>query len=255
MTIQAKTLNITYEDTTRPITFVYNDEYNKIAHNTIVAQTLYTFKDLIPDYQQYADMTISFNIFQHTEGTLILPPLEFKFTIETLGHGIIEITLDNSLCKTQVFVNRIKQAIEKEIGMPIECTEFCNKDGEPITSHYLEYNNYTSTLFAVFTEYKDIVLQEGYDIIEYKSVFKEGRMMKAHLCNKIGNYRIVKFSAEIETIVKRTPKTIVVEYYENTTRRKINQSCIFGEAIILNCYDIVMHDDRIQYGKEYAIAC
>lgn len=255
MTIQAKTLNITYEGTTRPITFVYNDEYNKIAHNTIVAQTLYTFKDLIPDYQQYANMTISFNIFHHTEGTLILPPLEFKFTIETLGHGIIEITLDNSLGKTEVFVNRIKQAIEKEIGMPTECTEFCNKDGEPITSHYLEYNNYTSTLFAVFTEYKDIVLQEGYDIIEYKSVFKEGRMMGMRCMSNIGNYKIVKFTAVMPTIVKRTPKMIVLDNERNTKKKILIDK--MGDYISDNpeVHKIVAWDETIQYGKEYAIAC
>ena len=256
MTIQAKTLNITYEDTTRPITFVEND-VGILCRYQIIALTLYTFKDLIPDYQRYYMMTPSFNIREDKEAQLILPPLQFKLSVETLGHGTLDIVIDNPQCYRGWWGTDIKKEIQKQIGIPTECIQVCNSEGIEV-SHNI-YNEYNSNpLFAIFNDYKDQVLEQGYDIIEFKSVFKEGRMMRVKYLKTIGNYKIVKFTAEMYSITKRTPKMIVLdeEGYRRNSKKKIAISSKYGEYI-RDCFsgELVAWDERIQYGKEYAIAC
>ena len=255
MTIKAYTLNITYEDTTRPITFVEND-VGMLCRYQIVALTLYTFKDLIPDYQRYYMMTLSFNIREDKEAQLILPSLEFKFSVETLGHGTLDIVIDNPQCHRGWWGSDIKKEIQKQIGIPIECIKVCNSEGIEVSHNiYVEYNS--NQLFAIFNDYKDQVLEKGYEIIEYKSVFKEGRMMRVKCIKTIGNYKIVKFTAEMYSIVKRTPKMIVLDndrHNQRNVKKKIAICSKVGEYI-RDCFSgqLVAWDETIQYDKEYAL--
>jgi hypothetical protein len=253
MSIQAYTLNITYKDTTRPITFVENAT-STLSFYQITALTLYTFKDLIPDYQQYSKMGTSFNIKKDTEGTLVLPNKTFRFTIQTLGHGELEIEIDNQYCRSHCYITEIEAEIQKQIGISTECIQLCDIKGQDITKNVsIKYNTNTSTLFAIFNDYKDQVLEQGYDIIDFKSVFKIGRMMRLKSDKQIGNYIIVKFSADINCVTKRTPKMITLDDYRNS-KKKI---CIdkTGEYIVdsFSGY-LVGWDESIQFGKEYAIA-
>lgn len=254
MTIKAYTLNITYGDTTRPITFVETD--NGILDKCqIVALTLYTFKDLIPDYQRYYMMNPPFNIRNDKEAQLILPPLEFKFSVETLGHGTLDIVINNEGCSRGWWGRSILTEIQKQIGIPIECIQVCNSEGIEVShSIYVEYNS--NPLFAIFNDYKDQVLEKGYEIIEYNSVLKEGRLMNAKIVKSIGNYRIVKFTADVFSVDKRTPKTIILDdaFDEEITRKKI-YNYVLGEYVDKYGRYLVAWDERIQYGKEYAIAC
>jgi hypothetical protein len=252
MTIQSNTISITYGDTTRPITFAWNDEFNKQSCNIICATILNTFKDLIPDYQKYQHATMPFNVWKDKEGTLTLPHRTFKFTIQTLGHGELEIEIDNEFCKTFFYTHNIKAEIQKQLGIPIDCIELCDEEGNSIMSYHTYYSNKT-TLFAIFTSYEEEVIKQGYEIIQYKSKFKEGRLMRMRFLDQIGNYEIVRFEAEIKTITKRTPKMITLDD-ETNSKKKISTKNI-GEYFkdFLN-HRLVAWDERIQYGKEYAIA-
>ena len=107
MTIQERTINVTYKDTTRAISFVYNDDYSKLCQFQVSARVLYTFKDLIPDYQKYSEMTMPFDIYKNTEVAFELPALEFNFTIITIGHGTIEVKINNEHCCLMVMVVEI----------------------------------------------------------------------------------------------------------------------------------------------------
>ena len=251
MNITAYTLNITYGDTTRPITYVENCIFNSLHNSSVVGLTLYTFKDLIPDYQRYYNMTIPFNIKKDKEAQLTLPPLEFKFSVETLGHGTLDIVIDNPYSNNSCHVSEIKEEIQKQIGIAIECIQLCDSEGLELSNIQIS----SSTLFAIFNDYKDQVIEQGYDIIEYKSVFKQGRMMRLTYEKKIGNYQIVKFSAYMYTIGKRTPKMIVFDS-ERNTKKKIAICSNIGEYVT-DCYIscLVAWDESITYGKEYAIAC
>ena len=249
MTIQERTIHITYKNTTRPIRFVYNDSYSKIGQYQITAYVLYEFKDLIPDYQKYSEMTMPFNIYKDNEGTFKLPALEVHFTVITIGHGTIEVKIHNPYCNSIIYSGKIKEEMERQIGIPTECIELCKEDGE-------EFNNVASsndkmTLYAVIKSFQDEVLEKGYEILDYKSVLKTGETMRLKVLDVIGNYRIVKFVPELDEIVKRTPKTIVDE---DNVRKRI-QYYSFGEGITDSFSGVLVSKiDNIEFDKAYAIA-
>jgi hypothetical protein len=130
MTIQERTIHITYQNTTRPIRFVYNDSYSKIGQYQITAHVLYEFKDLIPDYQKYSEMKMPFNIYKDNEASFKLPALEIHFTVITIGHGTIEVKIDNTYCNSFIGSGNIKEELERQIGISKECIELCKEDGE-----------------------------------------------------------------------------------------------------------------------------
>ena len=146
MTITAHTINITYNNTTRPITFV-DHEHLRMYDSNITALVLYTFKDLIPDYQLYASMKMPFNIWKDSEVTFTLPVKEFIVNVQTLGHGLLELKIPNCTFESMYRVNKVKSLIEKELGIPSDCINLCNEAGENISENYCDY----SLLYAVFT--------------------------------------------------------------------------------------------------------
>ena len=249
MTIQERTINITYKNTTRPIRFVYNDSYFKISSFQVTTRVLYEFKDLIPDYQKYAEMTMRFDIYKDTEAVLKLPALEFNFTVITIGHGTIEVKIDNSYNNTLITNDKIKDELERQIGIPRECIQLCKEDGEEFFNIGC-YDNDKMTLYAVITSFEDEVLQKGHEILDYKSVFKVGKTMSVIKVGQIGNYSIIKFYEGYDEIVKRTPKTVVTQDDE---RIFIKQSPL-GEYIKSAGRVLVFKPDNIEYGKEYAIS-
>ncbi len=83
-------------------------------------------------------------------------------------------------------------------------------------------------------------------------------MMRMKTISNIGNYKIVTFNAEMYSIVKRTPKMIVldnVRYNQRNVKKKIAISSKVGEYI-RDCFSgqLVAWDETIQYGMEYAIS-
>ena len=250
MTIQERTINVTYKNTTRPISFVYNDSYSKISQFQITARVLYEFKDLIPDYQMYSEMKMSLDIYKDTEASLELPTLQVHFTVITIGHGTIEFKIDNPYCMSVWSVGQIKDELERQIGITKECIELCNEEGEEFINT-LTYDNNKMTLYAVIKSFEDEVLEKGYEILDYKSVFKAGETMRLRVLDVIGNYRIIKFYPELGLISKRTPKTVVDE---NNVRKKIHHY-LFGEGLEDSFRDyIVSKIGNIEYNKLYAIA-
>lgn len=251
MTIQERTIHITYKNTTRPIRFVYNDSYSKISPYQITARVLYEFKDLIPDYQKYSEMKMSFSIYKDTEASLELPALQVHFTVITIGHGTIEVKIHNPYCSTVISIGQIKDELERQIGITKECIELCNEDGEELFN-VISYDNDKMTLYAVIKSFEDEVLEKGYEILDYKSVLKVGKLMTVRNVELIGNYHIVKFYAVYDEIVKRTPKTIV---NQDNDRMYIKQT-YFGEGIDSLGFGafLVFKPDNIEFGKEYAIA-
>ena len=252
MTIQERIINVTYKDTTRPISFVYNDEYSKpvYAHNT--AQVLYTFKDMIPDYQKYSHMKLPFDIYKDTDVSLQLPPLEVIFTIITIGHGTIEIKINNEYTQNYIYYLDVYKELEKQIGIPKACIELCNEEGEKFVSS-MTYFKDKMTLYAVINSFEDKVLEQGYTIIDYKSKFKVGRTMRVIIHHTIGNYHIVKFKPELYIVRRRTEKTI---WNQNNDRKKIQQNFNKLGECIDDCFAgyIVSWENGIEYDKYYAIA-
>ena len=252
MTIQERIINVTYKDTTRPISFVYNDEYSKpvYAHNT--AQVLYIFKDMIPDYQKYSHMKLPFDIYKDTDVSFELPPLEVIFTIITIGHGTIEFKINNENSHNFIYDKDVYKELEKQIGIPKACIELCNEEGEKFVSS-MTYMKDKLTLYAVINSFEDKVLEQGYTIIDYKSKFKVGRTMRVRIHHTIGNYHIVKFKPELYIVRRRTEKTI---WDQNNNQKRIQQNFNrLGECI----YDsfagfIVSWENGIEYDKYYAIA-
>ena len=250
MTIQERTINITYKNTTRPISFVYNDSYSKISQFQITARVLYEFKDLIPDYQMYSEMKMPFDIYKDTEASLELPTLQVHFTVITIGHGTIEFKIDNPYCCEVIGIGQIKDELERQIGITKECIELCNEQGEELVSSMTRGKN-KMTLYAVIKSFEDEVLEKGYEILNYKSVFKVGETMRLRVLEVFGNYRIIKFYPELGLISKRTPKTVVDE---NNVRKKI-QHYSFGEGLEDSFTGtIVSKIGFIEYNKLYAIA-
>ena len=260
MKINAYTLNITYNEATRPITFVENGELDlfKISSCSVTALVLYTFRDLIPDYQDYALMIMPFNIRRDTEGTFTLPVKEFIVNVETLGHGSLELKIPNGSFDTEYRVHELKMEIEKELGIPRDCIDLCNEAGDNIVGYSCDY----SLVYAVFTDYKQQIIDKGYEILEFKSVIKEGRTMvwreareivdgRSKRIDKIGNYRMITFEPCYGVVTKRTPKMVKLRYGDLPRKTKINSNNLIGEYFD---GDVVMYDDKIEYGKTYAIA-
>jgi hypothetical protein len=211
---------------------------------------LYEFKDLIPDYQKYSEMKMSFSIYKDTEATLELPALEVHFTVITIGHGTIEVKIDNPYCSTVISIGQIKDELERQIGIARECIELCNEEGEELFN-VISYDNDKMTLYAVIKSFEEEVLEKGYEILDYKSVLKDGETMRLKVLEVIGNYRIIKFFPELGLISKRTPKTVVDE---NNVRKKI-QYYSYGEGFEDSFRGtIVSKIDNIEYDKLYAIA-
>jgi hypothetical protein len=249
MTIQERIINITYKHTTRPISFVYNDSYSIISPFLITARVLYEFKDLIPDYQKYSEMVMPFSIHKDTEGSFEVPSLKFNFTIITIGHGTVEVELDNEWCYSTFNSVVLKTEIQKQIGINSECIELCNEDGEEINDTRIKYDNNKTTFYATVKSFEDEVLKKGYEILDCKTVLNEGETMRLYVTKVIGNYSIVQLHESPDVIVKRTPKTVV---FEIRGRTKINNFA-FGEGTVFHSGYTVSKIDNIEYEKEYAI--
>jgi hypothetical protein len=250
MTIQERIINVTYKDTTRAISFVYNDKYSKLCSFQVTARVLYIFKDLIPDYQKYSEMIMPFDIYKDTEVSFELPALEFNFTIITIGHGTLEVKINNEYCLKVIGCRDVYIELEKQIGIAKDCIELCNEEGEEFINTMTMGKN-KMTLYAVIKSFENEVLEKGYTIIDYKSEFKVGHTMRVKVYDRIGNYRIVKFSPELYIIRKRTQKTV---WNQNNNQKRIQQSH-FGE-LINDHYSgyIVSWENGIEYNKYYAIA-
>lgn len=252
MSIIAKTINWTYQDTTRPIHFVWNDDYNI---NTIHfwCMILYTFKDLIPNYQEYATYAIMPHIDyeEGTEKTLVLPQLYSNFKVETLGHGTIDIQFKTKHhCESSTMIYDIRAEIQKATGFHPDLQQICNSEGEDIVevlkNGTLENN---STLYVVFNSYEGMALEAGHTLLDYRSKLKIGKLIRMRVLDIIGDYRIVKFSETYDEIEKRTPKFITIDgertKIKNNWVGEFTQDGLGGR--------LVMSDDRIDLSKTYAL--
>lgn len=258
--IQSNTIDITYNGTTRPITFVWSNLVGFNMNETFMALTLYTFRDMIPNYQEYAELEIPFNYKTDKTATLELPVKQYNYTVETLGHGEIKGVYYNLSKRMYCHLGYIKDTIVSELGIRKELIKLIDYDGNEIKER-IRTTNPDIRLMAVFESLETKMEEKGIEKeLDYKSEFKEGATMLAYKAEKkhrLYDLRLIEFRESPYIVEKRTPKFVVLRdtRWNTTYRRKITIGRTFGEYVYLKPYGetIVMKDNNIKLKTPYSV--
>lgn len=254
--IIANTIEFTYKGTTRPITFVKNTNCRFDMEHHNIALILWTFRDMIPDYQDYVDMRFYYNFYHDKQIDLKLPVKQWNYTVETLGHGEITGILPNHLLKTSYYIEDIKEGIAKEVGIRKELIKLLDMDGNEINDRVKSYDP-NIKLFAVFESMENKMEEKGIKQLEYRSTFKNtGNTMtlwKSSGKDRLYDLNLISFKKKSNYIVrKRTPKQVVItNTTDNTTYRKKIKVGPWGEYVRIKDYVVVMDDSSINYDSPY----
>jgi hypothetical protein len=265
-TIMSNTINITYNGTTRPVSYVWNpfiafnhDEMNRHYW----ALTLYSFKDMIPDYQEYLQMSVYIDYRTQRNATFKLPVLNYNYTVETIGHGEVKGVYYNKHYTGYCPIWCILDQIEKELGIKRQLIKLIDHDGNEIKDNIVaEHPNLT--VFAVFDSLESKMEEKGIEKeLNYVSKFRAGDTLivtKANKKDRLFDLKIIQFLESFFVIEKRTPKQVVVRdvISNKTYRKQIKTSRIFGEYVLIDGFAIegfaiVMKESNIKIDTPYSV--
>lgn len=257
--IVANTIDITYEGTTRPITFVWSDLVGFNMNETFMALTLFTFKDMIPNYQDYAELELPFNYKIDKTATLKLPVKHYTYTVETLGHGEIEGAYYNIHNYLYFPTWVILEKIVREIGIKRELIKLIDHDGNEIKDRIVaEHPNLT--VFAVFDSLENKMEEKGIEKLDYVSKFRAGDTMlvfKSDKKDRLYDLTLIQFRYSRYIIEKRTEKFVKIRDTSNNTtfRKKILKGRTFEEYVYLKDRGsiIVMKESNIKFNTPYNV--
>ena len=260
-TIMSNTINITYKGTTRPVTYVWNP---KIVFDILTmdrhywALTLYTFKDIIPDYQEYLKMTPPMDFRTQRKATLKLPVLKYTFNVETLGHGEVKGVYNNKDYREYCPIWCVLDKIEEELGIKKELIKLIDHDGNEIKDDIVaEHPNIT--IMAVFDSLETKMEEKGIEKeLDYTSKFRAGDTMlvyKGDKKDRLFDLKLIQFRRSQFIIEHRTPKQVVVRdvRYNKTYRKKIKNSRTFDEYVVIDRFTIVMKESNVKLNTPYSV--
>lgn len=265
---QVRDLNIAIVINKRPNGEIYSKPTDIFQLNI---ELLNLYKDLIPNHDDYLvynlfkvsrdkyydleDERKGIELFGINELTLDLPNSYVDITVDTIGHGTVKQRFNLSAYEKvirKLSTYKIIENISRELGISDETIELCDLDGNSIERRGYIYYREKNHFVAVFNDYKQKVLEKGYEILDYNNrTLKQGRLMSFHIYDRIGNYRIVKFGESDRFISKRTPQMVEVIHADGSSfgRKKI-KNAVLGEYIH---HDFVNYIEGIEFGKFYAI--
>ena len=262
-TIMSNTINITYKGTTRPVTYVWNPlslfDYKQMDSH-YWALTLYSFKDMIPDYQDYVNMSISIDFRTQRTATLKLPVLKYTYTVETIGHGEVKGVYNNiyyrEYCPTWIILDKLVS----ELGIKKELIKLIDHDGNEIKDG-IEAEHPNLTIFAVFDSLETKMEEKGIEKeLDYVSKFRTGETMlvlKSDKKDRLFDLKIIQFRKSHFIIERRTPKFVTIRdtRHNETFRKKITVGKSFGEYIYLRDrnYTIVMKESNVKLKTPYNV--
>ncbi len=250
--IISNTVNVSYNGTTRPITYVMSPYYFGRCDQSKFATgiTMYAFKDLIPNWQKYGNYFLQFQPLTADKGELILPPLEFTFQVETMADGILEIKVNNDKLITLIYTTNIYDEISKQTGFKSYHIDLCDADGNPIERNScMEYDKNKTTLFALFKK------SESIDI---PNKLTPGPLAEFTIDEHYDRDTTITFYRNVFNIVKRTPKTVIIEHVMGGNvvdkfQKKIHIG-LAGEYIKLGKWRDAMNlKEGLEWNKEYVL--
>lgn len=260
-TIMSNTINITYNGTTRPVTYVWNPNvyFHEEMDRHYWALTLYSFKDMIPDYQEYLQMSVYIDYRTQRNATFKLPVLNYNYTVETIGHGEVKGVYYNKHYTGYCPISCILDQIEKELGIKRQLIKLIDHDGNEINKHIVA-DHPNLTIFAVFDSLETKMEEKGIEKeLNYVSKFREGETLYAYKCankDRLFDLFLVEFRQSPYVIEKRTPKFIKIRDTRTdiTFRKKITKGKTFEEYVYLGSKDLlVMKESNIKLNTLYNV--
>lgn len=246
--INTNIVNVSYNGITRPITYVWNPyltpyrDYKPMATGI----TLYAFKDLIPDWQKYSRLTLTFNSCVDKEGELVLQPLEFTYEVETLGHGSININVKNTKLVKFVDCEEIYKQITQQTGFKMYSTDLCDADGVKIQKNgWIPYDSNKTLLFALFKS-------DG-PALQTIPKIAPGKLVKFIITEHPHRDTVIQFYESDYEIHKRSPKSAVVilRVDEELRRKKIYNENGLEYVLLCGGQKYTLKPDNINYGEKY----
>jgi hypothetical protein len=261
-TIMSNTINITYNGMTRPVTYVWNPNAVldiDMMNSHYWALTLYSFKDMITDYQEYLQIKVSIDYRTQRKATLKLPVLKYTFTVETLGHGEVQGVYHNIYYLNHCPIWSILDKIECELGIKKELIKLIDHDGNEIKDKFIVAEHPNITIMAVFDSLESKMEEKGIEKeLNYVSKFRAGDtmlVMNANKKDRLFNLMLIQFIASFFVIEKRTPTQVVVRdgLLNKTHRKKIKNSRTFGEYVHIDGFTIVMKESNVKIDTPYSV--
>jgi len=249
------TVEVTYLNTTRPINYVWSNVLDFNMNRHFMCLTLWTFRDMLPDYQDYEHLQMPFNYKLDKSAILTLPVKKYTYSIETLGHGEITGTYTNEFLLKYCPRNFIISQISEELGIKRELIKLIDHDGLEVQEQiYTQHPNIT--LLAIFDSLDNKLEEKGIENLDYTSRFRAGETMlvyRAAATDELYDLNILQFKQSPFIIVKRTPKMVLIRDTRNnsTFRKKIQNSITFGEKVMISGTTILMKYDSIKFSKPY----
>ncbi len=251
--IVAHTIEITYKGTTRPINFVYNKSFGLNMDSHFMALTLWSFRDMIPDYQDYVEMPLPFNYKLDNQAELILPVKKYTYCVETLGHGEIKGTFTNKSLRRYFPSHTIIERICFELGIKKELIKLVDHEGVEVKEKiYADHPNIT--LFAVFESLETKMAEKGIETLTYRSTLRSGETMclyKANTTDQLYDLDLIQFVESSDfRITRRTNKQVVIKRGVETYRKNI-KTAPWGEYVKIDRRCLVMKDDSVKLNTPY----
>lgn len=246
--INTNIVNVSYKGITRPITYVWNPYLTPFSQYKPMATgiTLYAFKDLIPDWQKYSRLALTFNSCADKEGELVLEPLEFTYEVETLGLGSITIKVRNIILVNKVDCQDIYRQITQKTGFKKYSTDLCDADGVKIPKNgYITYDSNKILLFALFKS-------DG-PALQTIPKIAPGKLVEFIITEHPDRDTVIQFYETAYEIHKRSPKTALsISPFDHELHRKkiYNENGL--EYVLLNGgRKYTSKPDNINYGEKY----